>query len=99
MDKTTKYITTTKQQENFTRQYRATIHRAIPVEKHNHPYQIKKIEVPQHQPYYKNGFHSRISGDHQRNVKEEFLNILMFRHNLLITHFINNLKIFLESLN
>ena len=39
-----------KLQENFTRQYRATIQRAIPVEKHNYPYQIGKIEVPQHQP-------------------------------------------------
>ena len=51
-DKTTKYATTTKLQENFTRQYRATIQRAIPVEKHNYPYKIKKkkIDVPQHQP-------------------------------------------------
>jgi hypothetical protein len=29
-----------KLQENFTRQYRATVQRAIPVEKHNYPYQI-----------------------------------------------------------
>jgi len=31
-----------KLQEGFTRQYRATIQRAIPVEKHNYPYQIEK---------------------------------------------------------
>ena len=37
-------------QEDFTRQYHATIQRAIPVRKHNYPYQIGKIEVPQHQP-------------------------------------------------
>ena len=37
-------------QENFTRQYRATIHRATPVNKQNYPYQIRKTEVPQHQP-------------------------------------------------
>jgi len=30
--------------------YRATIQSAIPVEKHNYPYQIGKVEVPQHQP-------------------------------------------------
>jgi len=36
--------------KNFTQQHRATIQRAIPVEKHNHPYQIEKIDVPQHQP-------------------------------------------------
>jgi len=39
-----------KLQENFTRQYRAKIRRAIPVEKHNNPHQIEKIDVPQHQP-------------------------------------------------
>jgi hypothetical protein len=39
-----------KLQENFTRQYGATIQTAIPVEKHNYPYQTGKIEVPQHQP-------------------------------------------------
>ena len=39
-----------KLQENFTRQYRATIQRAIPVEKRNYTYQTEKIEVPQHQP-------------------------------------------------
>jgi len=33
----TKYVTTSKTAESFTRQYRATIQRAIPVEKHNHP--------------------------------------------------------------
>jgi len=60
----------------------SAIQRAIPVEKHNYPYQIEKIDVPQHQPWYDNGTHSRISGDHQGTVKEEFLNILMFRHNL-----------------
>jgi len=31
-----------KLRENFTRQYRATIQRTIPVEKHNYPYQIEK---------------------------------------------------------
>ena len=31
-----------KLRENFTRQYRATIQRAIPVEKHNYPYQTEK---------------------------------------------------------
>jgi len=45
-------------------------------------YQINKTEVPQHQPQYDNGTHSWISGEHQRNVKEEFLIVLMFRHNL-----------------
>jgi len=30
---------------------------------------------------YRERTHSWISGDHQRTVKEEFLNILMFRHN------------------
>ena len=39
-----------KPQENFTRQYRGTILTAIPVEKHNYPYQIEKIDVLQHQP-------------------------------------------------
>ena len=39
-----------KLEENFTRQYRATIQRAIPVEKHNYPYQIRKTDIPQHQP-------------------------------------------------
>jgi len=38
------------QGEKFTRQYRATIQRAIPVEKRNHSYQIEKIDVPQYQP-------------------------------------------------
>jgi len=47
-----------KLQENFTRQYGATIQRAIPVRKHNYPYQIGKTEVPQHQPQYDNGTHS-----------------------------------------
>jgi len=47
-----------KLQENFTQQYRATILRAIPVEKHNYPYQIGKIEVPHRQPQYDNGTHS-----------------------------------------
>jgi len=28
----------------------AKIQRAIPVEKHNHPYQTEKIDVPHHQP-------------------------------------------------
>ena len=28
----------------------ATIQRAIPVNKHNYPYQVRKIEVLQHQP-------------------------------------------------
>jgi hypothetical protein len=37
-------------QENFTRQYRATIQRAISVKIHNYPYQIGKIEVPHRQP-------------------------------------------------
>ena len=39
-----------KLQEKFTRQYGATIQTVIPVEKHNNPYQIGKIDVPQHQP-------------------------------------------------
>jgi len=45
------YSTTTKTagKKNFTRQYRAKIQRAIPVEKHSHPYQIGKIDVPQHE--------------------------------------------------
>jgi len=47
-----------KLQENFTRQYRATIHTAISGGKHNYPYQIGKIDVPQHQPQYDNGTHS-----------------------------------------
>jgi len=33
-------------QENFTQQYRATIRRAIPVKKHNYPYQIEKQKYP-----------------------------------------------------
>jgi len=33
-----------KLQENFTRQYRATVQRAIPVKKQNYPYQIGKTE-------------------------------------------------------
>jgi len=39
-----------KLQENFTRRYLAATQRAIPVEKHNYPYQIEKTDVPQHQP-------------------------------------------------
>ena len=49
----TKQRNTSQQQNlqgNFTRQYRATIQRAIPVNKHNYPYQIRKIEVLQRQP-------------------------------------------------
>ena len=45
-------------QENFTRQYRATIQTAISGGKHNYPDEIGKIEVPQHQPQYDNGTHS-----------------------------------------
>ena len=60
-------------QDNCTRQYRATVQRAIPVKKHNYPYQIGKIEVPQHQPQYDNGTHSWLSGEYQSTVKEEFL--------------------------
>jgi len=52
----------------FTRQYRATILRAIPVKKRNYSYQTGKIEVLQHQPWYDNGTHSWISGEHQRLV-------------------------------
>ena len=37
-----------KLQENFTRQYGATMQRAIPVRKHNYPYQIGKTEVSKH---------------------------------------------------
>ena len=52
--KRTKQRNTSQQQqqlqETFTRQYGATIQRAIPVEKHNCPYQIGKIDLPQHQP-------------------------------------------------
>ena len=49
----TKQLNTSQQQklqENLTRQYGATIQRAIPVGKHNCPYQIEKIDAPQHQP-------------------------------------------------
>ena len=50
-DKTTKHVTTTKTaKKNFTRQYRTTIQTAISGAKHNYPYQIGKIDVPQHQP-------------------------------------------------
>jgi len=37
-------------QGNFTPQYRTTIQRAISVNKHKYPYQIRKIKVLQHQP-------------------------------------------------
>ena len=43
-------VTTTKTAENLTRQYRTTIQTAISGGKHNYPYQIGKIDVPQHQP-------------------------------------------------
>ena len=42
-------------QENFTQQYGATVQRAIPVEKHNYPYQTEKTDLPQHQPQHDNG--------------------------------------------
>jgi len=49
-----KQLNTSQQQKlqgkKLTRQCRATIQRAVPVKKHNHPYQIEKIDVPQHQP-------------------------------------------------
>jgi len=47
-EKTTKYITTTKYG-------RKTLPCNNP--EHNYPYQIGKIEVPQHQPQYDNGIH------------------------------------------
>jgi len=58
MDKTMKYVTTTKTAEKLYPQYCATIQTAIPVEKHNYPYQIGKTDVPQHQPQYDNRTHS-----------------------------------------
>jgi len=47
-----------KMQEIFTRQYHATIQMAMSGGKHNYPYHIGKIEVPQHQPQHDNGTHS-----------------------------------------
>jgi len=47
-----------KLQKTVTRQYRATIQTAISGGKHNYPYQMDKIEVPQHQPQYDNRTHS-----------------------------------------
>jgi len=51
-----RYVTTTKTAGTLYPQYRATIQTAIPAEKHNYPYQIKKTDV--HQPQYDNGNHS-----------------------------------------
>jgi len=47
----------TSQQQKLQKN-RATSQTAISGGKRNYPYQIEKIEVPQHQPQYDNGTHS-----------------------------------------
>jgi ABC-type Zn2+ transport system substrate-binding protein/surface adhesin len=59
----------------------------------------EKTEVPQHQPQYDSGTHSWISGEHQRTVKEKFLNTLIFRESANNTLYKQNQKTFLESFN